>query len=469
MKLSLGKIECSTLLRATCSANDSALRFEGVEFDSRRIKSGQLFVALKGATMHGEKFLEQVFASGAALALVENKDLLNSSPYKDRLLVVPDSLKAFWELGLHWRRKCNLPVLAITGSLGKTTSKEIARHLLAELGVGAYSEKSFNNQSGVPYTICNADDKAKWLVLEMGMNHAGELRELSKIGEPNVVVITSVAPAHIEYFENLSAIADAKCEIFDGLKAGGCVVLNRDISEIMQGYERWQKRNKRKLENVRTFSTSAGADLVLGNLKSDGLKGISLSLTLGGESVSVQMNLIGIHNATNVAAAVLGAKTLCPGLTLDMVKRALEKMESPAMRLNIKKLSRDRILIDDSYNSNPVALNAAFEILKEEQNAGRKVAAIIGDMRELGKASEQYHREAGIVASSIGLSYLVTVGEDAKFIAEEAKKRGVDVEIAKDAVHAAELVKQRGFQVLLIKASRGVALEKAVELLETAN
>ena len=206
MALKLSKSEIASILDGEAtevvdsSDEPSAV---GVEFDSRRVKGGELFVALKGEKVHGHEHLEKAFASGASLALVEDADLLESSSQRERLIAVEDTYQGLAGLAAYWRESLALPLLAITGSVGKTSTKEMAVSLLKELAPGKGSIKSFNNHIEVPYTICSFSREDKWGVLEMGMNHKGELSELSGIAKPNVALITGIAPVHMEFFSDL--------------------------------------------------------------------------------------------------------------------------------------------------------------------------------------------------------------------------------------------------------------------------
>ncbi len=469
MKFSLNKKDLSTVICWQCTADSSDLTFSGIDFDSRRIAPDQLFIAIKGEKLHGEIFLPEVFARGAKLALVETPELLTESPFADQLVVVKDSLKAFSDLASYWREKNGFKVVGITGSLGKTTCKEITRHILSLKGNGTFSQKSFNNHTGVPYTLCNADSDSNWVVLEMGMNHPGELSDLSNLARPDVAAIVSVAPVHIEFFKDLDAIADAKCEILNGLMPQGTIVLNGDNGELLGGFERWKKANSISGRHILRFGTGSDLELKISNARSLGFEGISMDLSFNQqgahESVTLKLSLIGVHNAFNVAAAVLCAKALFPDLTLAQMKLPLEKMEAPAMRLNLIKLSRERVIVNDCYNSNPTALAAALQLLKAPISEGKQVAAILGDMKELGERSAAYHQAAGEDLSKLGLKYLVVVGTEAKILGEIAKSEGTEVHFAETPEEAAETAIKRGFDVLLIKGSRGVALERATKVL----
>lgn len=432
--------------------------FVGVEFDSRRVKANQLFVALKGEKIHGEKFLAQVFSAGASLAIVEDDQLLNHPEFSSKIIVVKDSLQAFWQLAHWWRGKYEGPVIGVTGSVGKTTFKEMLAHILALRGKGTYSQKSFNNHTGVPYSISQINLDDNWVVLEMGMNHAGELANLSHIAQPDLAVITIVDAVHIEFFETLEKIAQAKCEIFSGLKRLGKALINNDCQVLRSEVTNY------KLD-LRTFGTTNQSQTWVSDLKSDRLNGISFVLHHAAEKQEIFMQILGQHNALIAAGAFAAAKLIFPDLSLNQVAQVLKTYTAPDMRLNLKELKDGRKIIDDSYNASPIAMKASLNLLAGLKSDQFKTAAILGDMFELGVHSDRLHQDVAQEISNSNLDFLITVGEKAKIFFDHAKKVGVAAEHAQSPELAAKIALDRKFDLLLVKGSRGMALDRAVKIL----
>lgn len=463
MPLSLTKEKLAEVVGGEVVATGEKMSFQGVVYDSREVTGGELFVALPGAQAHGHTFLGQAFSRGASLALVEDRGLLSDSPHKDRLLWVPDSLKAFSALARWWREELNLPVLGVTGSVGKTTVKEIAAAILLKYKRGIYSLKSHNNHVGVPYTICRADRAHEWAVLEMGMNHAGELSALTAIAQPNVAIINIIAPAHIEHFGSLEGIARAKLEIAEGLKPGGTLILNGDDEVLLKTATELGRRGG----NTRYFGSTGTPDMLVSEVAPKGLEGLSFKLTageaLGGGSVAASMSILGRHNAQNGAAAALGVKTLFPELTLADIATGLAAFQAPLMRLSIKPLVNERRIIDDSYNANPESMRAALDIGRDLVESGLRVGLVLGDMLELGADAPRYHAEIGAYAAQIKPVFCITVGPLSAGIFAAVQGAGIPAFQGESPEAAAHIARKLPFDILLVKASRGTGLDRTVK------
>lgn len=438
----------------------------GVEFDSREIKGGELFVALKGESTHGHAFLEQAFSKGASLALVEDKGLLESSQYKERLVVVGDSLSAFWALATWWRRKLQVPIVAVTGSVGKTSVKELIATILLKHSRGSYSLKSYNNHVGVPYTVCRISNEHEWAVVEMGMNHSGEIRLLSKIVEPDVAVVTEVVAAHIGSFSNIEGVADEKLSIVEGLGGKGTLIINGDTDVIQ---DRAIQLCKEKGIQLLKFGKGSGLDAEVQKVKSRGLDGIEFTIKLQGDSITSKLSVLGRHNAINAACAALAAKTLVPALNKDEIMAGLRDYTAPLMRLNLKAMQDGRLVLDDSYNANPGSMMALLDIGTDLISSGMKVGMVLGDMLELGSFSQRYHTEMGERIAKIGPSFLISVGEFRECYLEAPRKAGINVSSATSPEEAAVTVRGLPFDIVLIKGSRGVKLDRTVKILLEGN
>lgn len=473
MSISLSKTKLCQIVGGEAlvpGGTDAKIVFQGVEFDSRAIRGGELFVALKGATTHGHHFVADVLARGAALALVEDPTVFRDSPHSDRIVVVPDTLVAFSRLAQWWRHELNTPLFAITGSVGKTTVKELAAHILLGVGPGTYSKKSYNNHVGVPYTLCTLHRDHQWAVLEMGMNHSGELRHITHVANPDHVGITTIAPAHIECFGSLAAIAAAKFEIIEGMRSGGTVILRQEDPELQAGL---LKADPGKSLAVRYFGSSAQCSSRVSKLKSLGFDGISFDLTLTRdqktETASIKMSILGTQNAYNAACAALAATLLKPSITLDLIAARLATFVAPLMRMNSHEFHDGWRLIDDSYNANPASMGAFLDLATDLRMAGQPVTLLVGDMLELGDASERYHREMGIRMAASNPTAVAAVGPLSAYYLEELRNRAPHIDLfhAKDGASGAQWLLSRSPSVIMVKGSRGIRLDQGVELINT--
>lgn len=463
MTLRITREELATVCGGTAIPSTEKFSAAGVEYDSRAIRGGELFVALAGEKEHGHVFLQAAFDRGAALFLVEDEKLLNSVDFPERLVVVKDSLEAFQKLAAWWRKLRALPTVAITGSVGKTTVKEMAAAILLTDSPGIYSLKSHNNHVGVPYTISRIGAEHRWTVLEMGMNHAGELTRLSQIGSPEVAVITCIAPAHIGFFDSIDKITAAKFEIVTGVHPSGIVILNGDDPRLRA----WVAAHP-LTQRVFWYGSDQGCDLRLSDYKANGLDGISFHLTAGDEAVAVKMTVVGKHNAHNAAAAVLAARAVMPNLSLSQCALGLAQFRAPLMRLNVNRLPDGRSIIDDSYNANPESMAAAVQVAGELVVPGVQVGLVLGDMLELGAESKRYHLELGAKIVQARPGFVISVGAESEVVGPLVRAAGIKWSHAPDAKAALALARAERFDILLVKASRGVGLEFVVQGLSVA-
>lgn len=463
MPLSLSAEKLLEITGAVVGAGfDRSRQITGVSFDSRLTKPGELFLALKGeAGAHGHSFLKAALEKGAAVCLVEDQSLLDG-PGGEQFAFVGDTLSAFWAIASWWRNQLSAPILAITGSVGKTTTKELTRALLVATGQpGTASSKSFNNHIGAPFTLCQISTTDRWAVLELGMNHAGELRELSKLVQPDVAVITSVEPVHLEFFDSVYAIAEAKLEIAEGLKKGGVLLLNGDNQTLLAA----SKERASTGCSVAYFGKATNAIVRVESVQSQGLDGALVALNCRGTNIELKSPLPGAHNASNIAAAVAAVTALFPQLEADTLDKTFSKFQSPAMRLDAKTIG-NLTIIDDSYNANPTAMRAALQILVDARKPGDKVGAILGEMKELGETAADLHREIGAVVSELGIDCLIAVGNHSQdYLAGIFSKhtRGLEAQTPEFAATLAQA--QCDISIWLVKASRGARLDLCVRKL----
>jgi UDP-N-acetylmuramoyl-tripeptide--D-alanyl-D-alanine ligase len=438
------------------AAAPSSLVLTGVSIDSRSIARGELFIAIPGVRFDGHDFLGEAFRRGAAAALVSRTA---PTPVGLPLVRVDDTVIALHDLARHVRGTTTAPVVGITGSTGKTTTKEFAAALLADRGPILKSAGNLNNQYGVPLTLLRLRTEHVAAVVEMGMSAPGELRVLTRTTRPDAAVITNVAPVHLEHFESLEAIARAKAEILEGLRDGGWIVLNHDdplvrrIGESFSGEIVW-------------FGSDRTCDVCV-QPREETSNGIAFTLALAGKEAEISLGLTGRHMMMNFAAAAAVAHRL--DVPLDAIARASSSLEPAPHRGERVMLNDDVLLVDDSYNSNPAAVVAAVESLPRE--GGRRRVAFLGEMLELGPRSLELHVETGErIAASVDV--LAAVGALARGFIEGARRAGRRddrlrfFEDAGEAAREASEIVHAG-DMVIVKGSRGVRMERIVEALVT--
>jgi UDP-N-acetylmuramoyl-tripeptide--D-alanyl-D-alanine ligase len=426
----------------------------GVSIDSRTIAKGQLFVAVKGPRFDGHDFARAAIERGAAAAMV-HRDV--EAPAGFPLVRVGETTQALKDLGRHVRLKAAIPVVAVTGSAGKTTTKEMTAALLATQGPVLKTEGNLNNQYGLPLTLLRLGPEHRFAVLELGMSAAGELRELSSIARPDVAIITMVAPVHLEFFDSVDAIAAAKAEILEGLDDDGVAVLNGDDPRV-RGIGR--RRKGRTL----WFGRDRACDVSAENWRGT-IHGMRFDMRVDGRTYDVALPLPGPHFLMNFLAATAAAHHL--GVPAETIVEAATHMQAAKSRGQVRRLGEGVTLLDDSYNSNPAAVDAAVSAL-DMAARGRRVV-FLGDMLELGPRGPELHRETGaklagradVVVGVGGLGREFVEGARSAGVASSALREFPDSEAA--AGEAASLV-QPG-DTVLVKGSRGARMEKVVEAL----
>ncbi len=437
-------------------AGSPSLPVRGYVIDARCAGPADLFFAVV-AGRDGHEFVAQAAANGAAGAVVSKS--VPSPGGGFGLVLVPDTVKALQDLARSVLADHPVTVVGITGSVGKTTTKEFAAAFLASAFPVLKSEKNFNNHLGLALSLLRLERTHKAAVLEMGMSAPGEIAALTRIAPPDVAVITNIRPVHLQFFEDMDGIARAKKELLDGMKFDGTAVLNGDDPLVTRVASSW--RGKRV-----TFGRSAACDIRASNVRRRGYGGLSFDLAYGREAAAIDISFLAesVIEDFLAAAAVAYAMAIPVG---DIVSRA-SSLEPQAMRGNLVPLGKDVRLVDDSYNSNPIALETALKSLALLP-AGRRVA-VLGDMLELGAKEREFHLEAGRTAALSGWDLLVTVGPLAGLMAEGAAAAGMDrariVSFA-DSGEAARAVPPlvAAGDLVLVKGSRGMKMEKIVESL----
>ncbi|MBF4992251.1 UDP-N-acetylmuramoyl-tripeptide--D-alanyl-D-alanine ligase [Methylophilus sp. QUAN] len=419
-----------------------------VDTDSRRVLPGQLFVALPGEKFDGHDFLPQVANQGAVAALV-SKSVTSSLP----TVLVKDTRLALGQLASWWRQQLALPLIAVTGSNGKTTTKEmIAAIMQAHVG-GAdkvlATAGNFNNDIGMPLTLLRLQATHRCAVIEMGMNHLGEIDYLTRLARPNVAVINNAGTAHIGELGSRENIAKAKGEIFAGLSQDGIAVINAD-SEFA---DYWRGLNAGR--QVLTFGMHPAAD-VRGEVLGDAS---SFKLHYQGEAVTLTLSVPGVHNIMNALAAA--AASLAAGASLADVAQGLQGFAGVKGRLQVKQAANGAKVIDDTYNANPDSMKAALDVLK---HAGTNTVFVMGDMGELGADAEAMHMQIGRYAKEHGIGKLYALGN---FTPAAVQAFGAQAQhfASLEALVAALQAETTANDVVLVKGSRFMQMERVVNAL----
>ena len=422
-----------------------------VSTDSRIISPGELFFAIPGPNFDGHSFVREALGKGAVAAVVSRSKWPgekggNNGP----LLVVEDTIKALGKLALNYRKRFSPTVLAITGSNGKTTTKEMIADLFSHHYPTLRSERSFNNLIGLPLTLLHLRAKHRMAVIEMGTSGLGEIRSLSQICLPNLGLITNIGPAHLENFGTLSGVAQAKLELFESLPPTGIGFLNTDDL-----YLRFQ--SSLPSERTVTFSLERSSDFWGQRVRK--VEG-RIEFEVRGETF--KLNLMGTYNVYNALAAISVGRTL--GLDWKEMKEVLASFQPPPLRME-RKIINGVTIINDAYNANPTSMKRALTALEGEK--GRKFA-VLADMLELGEESDQYHIDVGKHLAGLDIDYLVAVGKRAQKIIEGAKRMGYPEKWTYGVASKEEALRYLREMILygdtvLVKGSRKMKMEEVVE------
>jgi UDP-N-acetylmuramoyl-tripeptide--D-alanyl-D-alanine ligase len=417
-----------------------------------------LFFAVKGERLDGHDYVAQALQRGVVAAVVR-KDQRSRYPVEAALIAVDDTLVALQTLAACVRRLWGKPVIGVTGSAGKTTTKEAIAHLLGHRRRVLKSEGNFNNHFGMPLMILKLEPEHEMAVIEMGMSHLGEIAALARIAQPNTGVVTGVAPVHLESFASIADIARAKYELIASLPHGGTAVLNADDEYVSQFGRDFRG-------HVVTFGLKLTADVSAANIQSRGLRGSAFDLVAYGLTQSIELPLVGTHNIYNALAAA--AVALESGASPSEVAIALSTLQPASKRGQIVDV-RGVTVVNDCYNSNPKALNFMVDALVSLPAQRRIVVA--GEMLELGPKAEQMHRECGQHMADKNIDRIIGVRGLAEAIVDEAAKAGVAAEFFATPEEAgAWLAREtKPGDAVLLKASRGVKLELALEVWQGKN
>ncbi len=449
---------------AGLSPQDRKQRIRRVVTDSRLVRKGDLFIAFQGERFDAQAFVPKAFAQGAICAIVQEGYQLppmrkpSGTPI---VLGVRDTLEAFQRLATHYRNRFPIPVVAITGSNGKTTTKEMVAHVVAQKWKTLKTEGNLNNRIGVPQTLFQLAPRHQAAVIEMGVDQQGQTTRLCEIARPTVGVITNIGPDHLEFFGSMEGSAQAKAELLDHLPEDGAVALNADDDYFEYLASRAQCR-------VVAFGSSPKAAVRAEHVRTDDKGGTVFGLVLPGKSrhTEVRIRTQGQHNVSNALAAAAVGHAL--GLSGAAIAEGLAKFRPAAMRSQIS-VSHGVRVINDCYNANPASMKAAIQLLAELGRGKRSIAAL-GDMLELGVDTKRMHREVGAFLAAQGVGHLLACGGLGRELAEGARQAGMPADrITEHAdAHAAATALARMVRqgdVVLVKASRGMRMEQVVDAL----
>jgi len=434
--------------------------FTGVSTDSRSIKAGELFFALRGEHFDGHRFLAEAIERGGTGAVVD-QEVDSPADRAVALMRVADTLQALGDLAHHWRKRHPIPVVAVVGSNGKTTTKEMAAAILGKKYKVMKNAGNLNNLIGLPLSLLQMNSTDGAAILEMGMNRRGEILRLTEIAEPDLGILTNIAPAHVEGLGSIEGIMEAKGELLKGMGARGRFIFNADDPRVVQLSKVFQGA-------CQSFGIENRADWMATDIRTR-KDGVSFQLQGPAGKTSVSLQLLGRHQVYNALAAAAAAFHL--GAAIDDIKEGLEGFAPPAMRMELVTLGKGIKVINDAYNANPRSMEAALLAL-QEQAGGRKIA-VLGDMWELGAYAEQAHRELGRSVKEYGVDFLMLLGRFAPLVAQGAEQAGMDprnISIGKDhhavGLHLSRIARKGDW--VLIKGSRIMRMEEIIKELRDA-
>lgn len=438
------------------NSNQHTSFFTGVGTDSRTIEAGNCFFAVRGENFDGHDYVSDVFEKGAVCAVVSRD--LRSEEFADKCLIrVGDTIKALGDLAAGYRRLSDFKVIAITGSAGKTTTRQIVHHVLSKNFKVHQSPKSFNNNIGLPLTLLSAEPGDQIIVAEIGSNHPGEISPLTNIAAPDIAIVTNVYPAHLEGFGNLETIVKEKLSISDGLKPGGVLIINGDFRELVETC-------RAKVSRFLTFGKSEFCDYRACDIHSEGL---ASRFTI--DDTEINLPLAGPGNVENALAA--WAVCCQIGLTIENFAMAVKTIPSLSMRAELLQIGTVQVL-NDCYNANPASMKNALYILNGiDQAKERRLVFICGDMAELGGQAERLHAELGTAIAKTKIRLLFAIGKFAKITADNAAanaEHNLEIKCFDDTISACNNLDAsiKDYDIILVKGSRTARLETIVEKLK---
>lgn len=424
--------------------------FTGCSTDSRSDNIGKLFIAIEGDKFDGHEFINKAVENGAIGSIVSKDIDSQSRPY----VLVENTIQAMGELAAYWRSKFDIPLIAITGSNGKTTVKEMVFSVLSEEATVLSTRGNLNNHIGMPLTIFNLGDEHKYAVVEMGANHPGEISLLTKIAKPTVAIITTCAPSHLEGFGSVEGVANAKAEIYEGLQKDGTAVINIDEDYV----DLWKKCAGRHKKI--TFSIGRDADVYADSIELDAEHlNYKFRLYTPDGDISIELPIPGRHNVQNAVATAACCYSV--GVPLASIKKGLEGLRPVNNRLQLKVNTDGVNIYDDTYNANPKSLEVAMQTISEYP--GRHWL-VLGDMGELGRDTKTYHEEAGDKARALGFERLFAIGPNSYYAAERFGSGGSHYSTIQELINSIRNGLTSNIRIL-VKGSRYMKMERVINAL----
>ena len=455
-------ITVQTIIEATGGQllwGDLSAKISGITTNSRDCGEGMLFIPIKGNTFDGHDFIRAAFDCGAAAAIADRE---TDAVLGKTIILVPNTLTALADIARHYRARFDIPIAAVTGSVGKTTTKDMLASALAASGNVLKTQGNFNNEIGLPLTLFKLDRSHDMAVLEMGMNHFGEIHNLASIAKPNVAVITNIGMSHIEHLGSQEGILQAKLEVIDFFGEDGLLILNGDDPML------WAKRGSLPCAAVYYGIENAECTYRAENIqKSD--SGVRFDVVIAGEKYDVSVPVPGEHNVYNALAAIAVARRF--GADTELAIRGIANFSASGMRMDISK-SGGVTVINDCYNASPSSMEAALKVLAD--TAAERRIAILGDILEMGDFAPDAHRGVGKAVCDCGIDSLIVTGENGVYIAEGAKAAGMSDESIwwfedNKGINAFLANYINTDDAILIKASRGMKFEQITECITGIN
>jgi UDP-N-acetylmuramoyl-tripeptide--D-alanyl-D-alanine ligase len=430
--------------------------FTAISTDSRSIQEGELFIPLSGNNYDGHAFIPLAYdkSQGGSLCEKGREDITKSA--KGTMILVDNTLQALIDLAKYKRKQTKAKYIAITGSNGKTTTKEILIHIIKNNVQVHYNEKNYNNIIGVSKSILSMERASEFCVFELGTNSKGEIRTLAEIIEPDISLITNINPSHLEGLFDLDGVLEEKMSLFEGTKEGGTIFLNADDPYLSTRYKNGTKHA------LSSFGIIHSADFNLAIIEDLGWKGYNISLKLSSDTIKTKTGLLGIHNLYNVLAAASIAYTINTGT--NHIARAIESFDSYSMRFQPVESGRGYMIVNDTYNANPSSMQWAIKTLVNLPCRGKRIA-ILGDMKELGEKTSYYHKELGKFLRENNIPMVVLMGEYVKDTFQELGNTNTKIfDSSQPLVEYVSKHVEEG-DVVLVKGSRALKMEEIVEAL----
>ena len=453
-KLNLAEVAQVLRIQDSGVGEKGNITFEGVTTDSRKITNGMLFVALKGENFNGEDFAAEALRKGATAVLVSknfNKNL------DGIILKVDDTLKAYRQIAGAWRNRFDIPVIAVTGSNGKTTTKDLTAAALNGLGHVQKTSGNFNNEVGVPMTLLELDERHTAAVVEIGMRGLGQIEILAQVVKPTIGIVTNVSETHIELLGSIENIARAKGELVKAIQSGGTIILNADNRHTAEMKNLAGAGVKVVTYGLENHADLMARDILIGSVSTEFI------LSYGDKEYDFEIPMLGRHNVSNALAAI--AAGLEVGLSVDEIQQGISTLTTTKMRFEV--IRRDGLtIINDAYNASPASMRVAIKTASEVYDG--RLIAVLGDMLELGDISERIHREIGAELVESKFDTLITLGDLGEFIAEGARDAGLkNVYTFNTHEDAAKKILElvHDGDTILFKASHVMHMEKIIELI----